>query len=414
MLIEKAAAKLHGSYESLNGGTFAEAFGMLTGMPIHIIRLSRYKPPKVPDGKVLTPEESRSFERVMSKWRAKGYDYDELYAQLFSYKASGFLIGCSTFFHTEKEINEARATGIQVPHAYCLLELANVGGEDLVKMRNPNGNAGWKGDWSRYSNKWTYDLKQEVGLDKEDSGVFWMSWGDFCKLFAEVCICRLLPEHLEARQGGWLPSVFGCGQAIEVEVYAHTQLELTLHQEAHSNRGEASFATLKDLGVAVLKHPSPMMDYNTGVETAPPPNAVAEKLVAYAERTPYSSVSLDCSLESDGFINRYIIVPLCFGHLPSPEPRKFAVAALSTQVLSLETVTLSPKQLAAATIAATVKNGDKSCLIPQEGPQVRAHTKPYLVSPPLPSLTPPFLFPPFPSLPLPTHSTYSAPNSARC
>ena len=31
------------------------------------------------------------------------------------------------------------------------------------------------------------------------------------------------PEYLEARQGGWLPSVFGAGQALMVEVYAHTQ-----------------------------------------------------------------------------------------------------------------------------------------------------------------------------------------------
>jgi hypothetical protein len=31
VLVEKAAASLHGSYESLDGGSFSEAFNMLTG-----------------------------------------------------------------------------------------------------------------------------------------------------------------------------------------------------------------------------------------------------------------------------------------------------------------------------------------------------------------------------------------------
>ena len=114
-----------------------------------------------------------------------------------------------------------------------------------------------------------------------------MSWGDFTRLFAELTICRLRPDYVEARQGGWLPSVFGAGQALAIEVYAHTQLELAVHQEvsstppapslsstgeehptppslsstalirlapdvpqAHSSRGEGAISTLIDLGLA--------------------------------------------------------------------------------------------------------------------------------------------------------------------
>ena len=60
-------------------------------------------------------------------------------------------------------LNEARATGIQVPHAYCLLDMKESphgDGEQLVKLRNPNGHAGWRGEWSRASSKWTYEAKQ--------------------------------------------------------------------------------------------------------------------------------------------------------------------------------------------------------------------------------------------------------------
>ena len=364
-LIEKAAAKLHGSYEALNGGTFSEAFSMLSGMPVQNIRLARYREPEPPPMSA-SDDERKGFEKRLGKWRAKGYDLDELYAQLYSFRTSGFVIGCSTFFHTDKEIAEARATGIQVPHAYCLLELANCDGEDLVKMRNPNGHAGWKGEWSRGSSKWTYDNKLALGLDKEDSGVFWMAWADFTRLFAEVCVCRLMPNHLEARQGGWLPSVFGAGQAVEIEVYAHTQVELSLHQEAHSNRGEASFATLKDLGLAVIKLPgdtSAFGDDGGGGGGGSGGGSVHGTLVAYGERSAHSSLSIDTTLESDGFTNRYLVMPLCFGNLGSPEPRKFTLAALSTQPLSVETVALPAATLAAATIQVACKHGEKTALL---------------------------------------------------
>lgn len=381
-LIEKAAAKLNGSYEALNGGTFSEAFGMLTGMPVQNIRLAKFKPPERPPN--AGADELASYERRLAKWQRKGYDLDELYAQLFSFKASGFVIGCSTFFATEKEIAEARATGIQVPHAYCLLELASVDDEPLVKLRNPNGHAGWKGDWSRGSSKWTYESRTQLKTDTEDSGVFWMSWADFTKLFAEVCVCRLKPDAIEARQGGWLPSIFGAGMAMEVEVYAHTQLELTVHQEAHSNRGESSFATLKDLGCAVLRLGA-NDPFAIAGESEDAPSGGGEggdtaeepvTLVAYGERVPHSSVSLDTTLQCDGYTSRYLVVPLCFGHLGSPEPRKFASALLSTQVLSMQSVELSPRHLASAMIQIAVAHGEKMALLghPQLGDMLNLYT----------------------------------------
>ena len=55
-----------------------------------------------------------AWRKRLEAWKAKKYDLDELYAQLYSYKESGFYIGCSTFFVTEAEISQARAVGIQV------------------------------------------------------------------------------------------------------------------------------------------------------------------------------------------------------------------------------------------------------------------------------------------------------------
>jgi hypothetical protein len=87
--------------------------------------------------------------------------------------------------------------------------------------------------------------------------------------------------------------------------------QIAMHQEAHSNRGEASFATLKDLGIAVLKLATPNADaaeFGGGAQT--------NTLVAYAERTAHSSVSVDTTLESDGFTNKSATA--CF---PEPTPR---------------------------------------------------------------------------------------------
>lgn len=151
-----------GSYEALNGGTFAEAFGMLSGCPVQRIDLRRFKEPAAAPP-TASAEERAMHARHLERWKAKGYDTDELYFKLFSYKEAGFVIGCSTFFTKEEEINEARATGIQVPHAYCLLDMKESphgDGEQLVKLRNPNGHAGWRGEWSRASSKWTYEAKQ--------------------------------------------------------------------------------------------------------------------------------------------------------------------------------------------------------------------------------------------------------------
>jgi len=298
--------------------------------------------------------------KQLQRWRDKKLDMETLYAQLYSYKASGFVIGASTFFGAgastsggisegyAAQIAEARAKGLQFPHAYCVLEMATTpDGEELIKLRNPNGHAGWRGDWGKGSPRWTYDLKQELGIDNEDSGVFWMTWNDFGRLFAELTVCRLLPDHLEARQGGWLPSIFGAGQALTVEVFAHSRIEVALHQEPHSDRGETAISTLVDLGFVVMKQAA------DGALT----------LVTACERTLASSVCASATLEQDDFTSRYLVLPMCFGHMRSSEPRKYSLSVHSTQPITLEATPASAAMLATAAIQLALTEGECTPLL---------------------------------------------------
>ena len=51
-------------------------------------------------------------------------------------------------------------------------------------------------------------------------------------------------------------SALNAGQALSLEVFAHTQLELAVHQEPHVVRGENSFALLLALAMTTCLTPS--------------------------------------------------------------------------------------------------------------------------------------------------------------
>eukprot|EP00935_MAST-01C_sp_MAST-1C-sp1_P002725 g2725.t1 len=250
----------------------------------------------------------------------------------------------------------------------------------LVKLRNPNAgglgldsttdsgwHGGWTGAWSYSSTEWTWKLKKDLGLDREDDGVFYMSWHDFTYFFHNLTICRLLPDYLEARQGGWLPSIFNAGQAVALDVYAHTEVEVTAHQEAHVARyGDASIGTRVDLGVAVLKCTS---SDNAGSGVVSPTSSAASaaggggagvggvwKLKEHSKRRMVSSVSVNATLEQDDYpCTRYVVLPLCFGHMRSSEPRKFTVSVHSKTPIVVDTVPVSAEEMAAAAIQVVVE-----------------------------------------------------------
>jgi len=201
-LFEKAYAKLHGSYESLKGGTTMEAMVDFTGGCTEMFDLAKAPPPG------LFIALLKAFERCS-------------------------LMGCS--LEPDPNVTEARTdVGLVRGHAYSItkvvkakIETPRVSGEmPLIRIRNPWGNeTEWNGAWSDGSPEWNYvpdDEKMQLGITFDDDGEFWMSYKDFVKFFDQVEICNLSPDSLDMDnnfkwevatfEGSWSPgdSAGGC------------------------------------------------------------------------------------------------------------------------------------------------------------------------------------------------------------
>jgi hypothetical protein len=57
----------------------------------------------------------------------------------------------------------------------------------------------WKGDWSFLSSRWTPLLRRQLGV-VEGTGVFFMSFEDFCDYFTQVDVCQLRKKWVDVRQ----------------------------------------------------------------------------------------------------------------------------------------------------------------------------------------------------------------------
>lgn len=137
-LLEKAYAKLHGSYEALIGGFVDVALNDLTGMCSEQVILKEGYP---------------GFgESPFSPTRPGEKKGDGFWLKLQQYKASGTLMGCSIQPPPTGDKNVAAESsagnGLYFKHAYALVDVAKikaVKGElvDLVKLRNPWGMGEW-------------------------------------------------------------------------------------------------------------------------------------------------------------------------------------------------------------------------------------------------------------------------------
>ena len=78
---------------------------------------------------------------------------------------------------------------------YSVIAAQEVGGNKLVKLRNPWGQGEWKGRWSDGSPEWTDEIKAALGsAESAADGQFWMDFNDFLMCFNLLSVVSMEPS----------------------------------------------------------------------------------------------------------------------------------------------------------------------------------------------------------------------------
>lgn len=133
-ILEKAWAKVKGSYGNADGGYMDTGLRSLTGAP--------------------------------SIWTSfcSHDEVDGVFNQIKAGEEADYIMGAGTDGDNDEEVN---GCGIATGHAYSVMSaftMTDGGGtdHDMVMIRNPWGSAYYTGDWNKDDENWTEDLVTQV------------------------------------------------------------------------------------------------------------------------------------------------------------------------------------------------------------------------------------------------------------
>lgn len=200
-LLEKAYAKLYGSYEALEGGNLSDALVDLTsGVSAHLdLTIGGY---------VDDFEKRKQLFKMMSK------EMNE-----------HSLMCCAITPHSHEEVEMRTSVGLVKGHAYGITacKKINIGDTGLfsifkgaqkvrmVRLKNPWGEKEWNGAFSDGSPEWSKvsaSERQKLGLTFEDDGEFWMTFEDFLEHFTDLSICFLINTKFLSFSKTWHETTF--------------------------------------------------------------------------------------------------------------------------------------------------------------------------------------------------------------
>ncbi|XP_068228201.1 calpain-5-like isoform X4 [Palaemon carinicauda] len=200
-LLEKAYAKLHGSYEALEGGNLSDALVDLTsGVSAHLdLTVGGY---------------TDDFEKKK-----------QLFKMMAKEMTEHALMCCAITPHSHEEAEMRTSVGLVKGHAYGITACRkiNIGDTGLfsifrgaqkirmIRLKNPWGEKEWNGAFSDGSPEWSKvsaSEREKLGLTFEDDGEFWMTFDDFVEHFTDLSICFLINTKLLSLSKTWHETTF--------------------------------------------------------------------------------------------------------------------------------------------------------------------------------------------------------------
>jgi len=144
-LLEKAYAKFHGNYDRIGWGSGFESLRQLTHKPV--------------------------FYYQHDKFAGK---YNEIFDLLYSLSREDAPMVVACCYATGDAPD-----GLVNKHAYTLLDVVDVKGTKLAKLRNPWSAEKYHGPWSDKDERWTPELLKLLNHKIGNDGIFFMPFVNF-------------------------------------------------------------------------------------------------------------------------------------------------------------------------------------------------------------------------------------------
>ncbi|XP_066982446.1 calpain-C [Macrobrachium rosenbergii] len=333
-LLEKAYAKLHGSYEALKYGTSLDGLSDFTGGIAESISL-RADPTTC--GRLLSKllELTSIVTAVVNQ-----HSHNKVHSEKL---ASGIVMGINYRIYAVEKVD--RYNGEQV----C-----------LVRMRTPVGtSAEYLGAWGRSTPEWDEvppNEKERLNLKYTPDGEFWMAYSDFVRTFSQLEVIHLdgetsrdepslkhkMPWTSRVYQGSWQKGVTAGGCRNNPDTFhINPQLHLILSdmEEVVISLNQHSVMEPKVIGFTAYA-----LSKN-GLDSISKAFFKKNKSLVNSQYTNSRQVSERVQLEQGG----YILLPTTFE--PGQES-SFTLRVFSSKPLKLKLVDTSPSLVKSALLKA--------------------------------------------------------------